>query len=365
MNQLNTLYSSIGAGRDLHAANIANLPDARARYAELHNAVFSKAGLQKYVVTNLAGDVVERSDDAKSLLTNASGTVRHEDFLIIRDRIVEIRRRKLNGVSDLMDSGLSFSVAISDQLVGFENVNEFEDAEQDMNPNTSKGNDTKFTEEFVPNPITHMGFDVPMRQMNFDYKRSLGLSESVRKVSERVEKTLFNGNAAITVTYAGQAFPIYGYTTHPDRGTGTISDWAAIASIGLIVPELTYQLGLMWSTQGGVDNDSVMVYVSNAIWTMLQNDNKANSDKTVLQRIREIAYVKDVKPAEFLAGTSAVLVEMAPRTVELAVASDIIAVPHIKTNPLAPQTVTTYAAMVHQIKSTQTNQTGIRHLTTA
>ena len=54
---------------------------------------------------------------------------------------------------------------------------------------------------------------------------------------------------------------------------------------------------------------------------------------------------------------------MNPRTVELAVASDIVAVPHQKTNPMQPQVVTTYAAMVHQIKSDSNGNTGIRHLT--
>jgi hypothetical protein len=125
----------------------------------------------------------------------------------------------------------------------------------------------------------------------------------------------------------------------------------------------------MFSDQGGVGNDSVILYVANDIWTNLQNDYKVESTDTagsgmiVLDRIKKIAQIKDVKPAEKLAAGTAVLVEMESRTVELAVASDIITVPHIKTNPMAPQVLTTYAAMVAQIKSDSKSNTGVRHLT--
>ena len=83
----------------------------------------------------------------------------------------------------------------------------------------------------------------------------------------------------------------------------------------------------------------------------------------IVDRMRKIAQVKDVKPAEKLAAGEVVLVEMAERTIQLAVASDIIAVPHQKTSPMEPQVMTTYAAMVQQIKSDFNGNTGIRHLT--
>ena len=197
------------------------------------------------------------------------------------------------------------------------------------------------------------------------------MKESVRQVAEKLENTLFNCNTGITTNFNGVLQPLFGYTTHPDRGTGSISDWTLITAAGLaaIIPELVREIGLMFSTQGGVANDSVIVYVANDIWTNLQNDYKVESTDTagsgmmIVDRMRKIAQVKDVKPAEKLAAGEVVLVEMADRTVELAVASDIIAVPHQKINPMQPQVMTTYAAMVAQIKSDSNSNTGIRHLT--
>jgi hypothetical protein len=368
--RLNKLVTSIGSSRGEHVAAIMQANDARQQYDMLHREQFIKGGAEKFVVVNADGKIVGRAKDPKSAqglnarLTNANGTVRHEDFLVIQDRVLEVRRRALNGISDLMMGGLSFPVSIEDQLVGFENVNEFQEAEQALNPTDYQNNDTVYTEDFVPNPITHQSFSVPFRQSGFDYKRSLGLVESTRQVGERLENTLFNGNTSVVVTFNGTAFPLYGYTTHPDRGTGTISDWTNPANIALIVPETIAEIGAMFSSQGGVSNDSVVMYVANDLWTILQKDYKAAVAGTVMARLMQIAALKDVKPAEKLAAGEVVLVEMSERTIQLAVASDIITVPHVKTNPMMPQVLTTYAAMVQQIKVDSNGNTGIRHLTT-
>lgn len=367
--KLGKTFSSHGASRDEHAANIMQGAAMWAAYEDLHTNALVEAGRNPFAVVNADGSIAEHHADkivankaVAALATNA--TLRHEDFLTIRDKIVEVRRRSLNGITDLMGAGLSFDVSIGEQLVGFETVNEFAEADQDMNPNSYQNNDTVFGESYVPNPITHQSFQTPWRQQGFDYKRSLGLTESARQVAERLEQTLFNGNAGIVVNFNGTDFPIYGYTNHPDRGTGTISDWTNPANYDVIVSELIAQIGLMWSTQGGVSNDSVVVYVANDIWTVLQNDyNSGFPSKVIFERMMDIAQVKDIKPAEKLASGQVVLVEMESRTIELAKASDIIAVPHTKTNPMAPQVMTTYAAMVQQIKVDSNGNTGIRHLT--
>ena len=368
---LNKLHVAFGASREEHAANIMQGQGLWANYDQFHAEQFSTNGLAKYITVNTEGKVVARNSD-KKLHVNANGTLRHEDYLMIQDKILEVRRRTLNGIADLQAMGLTFPADIGEQLVGFENINEFQDAEQEMNPDgTYQNNDSVFTVAYTPNPITHQSFSVPWRQQGFDYKRSLGMSESVRQVAERLENTLFNGNTGIVVPVNGVNSNLYGYTTHPDRGTGTISDWTLSTPAGLaaIVPETVTQIGAMFSTQGGLANDSVIVYVANDIWTNLQNDYKVESTDTsgsgmmVVERMKKIAQIKDVKPAEKLADGEVVMVEMVNTSVELAIASDIISVPHQKTSPMQPQVMTTYAAMVAQIKSDSNNNTGIRHLT--
>jgi len=368
---MSTLKQAVhGNIRAEHAAMILSMPNQWRGYEELHREVFAQNNLQKYVTVDQDGKVIgshthkdQLIANCQDALVNNAATVRHEDFLIIQDAIIEVRRRSLNGITDLREAGLTIGASISDQLIGFENINEFQAAKQDQNPTIFDNNDTVFSEDFVPNPITHSSFQIPYRQQGFSYKGSLGMSESIRQISERLEETLFNGNAGISVTFNATAYPIYGYTTHPNRGTDTISDWSLAANTGAIVTETVTALGLMFSGQGGIPNDSTVLYVANDIWTNLQNDFKANSDKTVIDRLLQSSQIKSVKPGEKLASGTAVIVEMAPRTVQLGIAQDIVVVPHTKVNPLAPQWLTGYAAMVQHIKSDSAGNTGIMHLT--
>ena len=350
-------------------AMVANKSHYWKQYADVHNSAFE--GKKKFLLLDKDGAIVNRSDDPKELvllnsksLSNA-GTVRHEDFLTIQQEIQEVRRRSLNGITDLMSAGLSYTVSIEEQLVGYENINEFQEARQEMNPNAYQNNDTQFVLSVVPNPVTHQSWSIAFRQGGFDYKRSMALTESVRQVSEKLEDTLFNGNAAIGVNYGGSVQTIYGYTTHPSRGTGTISDWTNTTNVEKIVPETIEQIGQMWSTQGGVSNGRVTMYVANDIWNVFQKDYKAEVRGSIMDRLKEIAQIMDVKPAEKLASGEVVLVEMERRTIQLPSASDIITVPHTKTAPFEDAVFTTYAAMTPQIKVDSKGNTGIRHLTTA
>ena len=362
--------SVMGASRAEHAANITMASNSWQQYQELHEETFVANGLDKYLLVDIADNskVIARNSRAAEGVANAlhtnSTTLRHEDFLVIQEMITEVRRRKLNGITDLQEAGLTFPVSIGDQIVGTENINEFTDAEQDQNPNSYDNDDTVFAETYVPNPITHKTFGVPWRQQGFSYKTSSGLRESMRKVAERLEETLFNGNANIKVSFGGSLQSIYGYTTHPNRGTATISDWSNIANNDAIVNEVIANIGTMFAEQGGVEMNSVVLYFPKNFKEAMDRDySTLKGDLTVAERIMKIPEMKAVKFAEKLADSNVVYVEMSDRTVQLAVASDIVAVPHVKTNPMATQPITTYAAMVQIIKADSAGNTGILHAT--
>lgn len=360
--------SVMGMSRTEHAANIAMTQNSWKSYENLHEAVFAENGLDKYVLVNSENKIIARNSTEAEAVKNAlytnSTTLRHEDFLIIQEKITEVRRRKLNGINDLMEAGLAFPVSISDQIVGTENINEFTAAEQEQNPTGYDNDDTVFGEIFVPNPITHKTFSVPWRQQGFAYKNSLGLSESIRMVAERLEETLFNGNSNIIVNFNGVLQKIFGYTTHPDRGTATISDWNNVANNDVIVDENISNIGKMFANQGGVEMNSVVLYFPKNFKSAMDRDYVSGfPSKTVAQRIMDIPEIKSVKFAEKLADSNVLYVEMLERTVQLAVATDIVSVPHVKTNPMSAQSMTTYAAMVQIIKADSNGNTGILHAT--
>lgn len=363
--------TAMGVSRAEHSASIAMAQNSWVQYETLHQNVFAENGLEKFVLVDSEGKIFAKNaissvlekEQNTTYATNAS-TLRHEDFLIIQEKITEVRRRKLNGITDLMEAGLTFPASISDQIIGTENIESFTAAEQEQNPTGYDNDDTAFGEVYVPNPITHKTFSVPWRQQGFNYKSSLGLSESVRMVAERLEETLFNGNTAIKVNFNGALQQIYGYTTHPDRGTTTISDWSVLANKDKIVDEVIENIGSMFANQGGVENDSVVMYFPKNFKGAMDRDYVAGfPSKTVAQRIMDIPEIKAVKYGEKLASSNVVYVEMLERTVQLGVASDIISVPHVKTNPMSSQSMTTYAAMVQVIKADAEGNTGILHAT--
>lgn len=303
------------------------------------------------------------SADGKQVI-NADGTLRHEDFKKIIEEVVEVRRRSLNGIADLIAARLTRQEALTTQLVGYENINEFQAAKRDMNPTNYQDNNTDFAEAFIPLPITHQSWSIPWRQNGFAYKNQLGLTESVRQVGESLEDMLFNGASDIRVSVAGGTpVQIYGYANHPNRVQVAISDWSDLATNATkIVPETIAMIRQAFKTNASARPDSIMMYVGNDIWSSLQEDySSAKGDRTFIERLKAIVEIADVKPAEKLSAKDVVLVEMERRSVELAIASDVVTVPHQRMGAMDDQVFTTYAAMVPIIKVDRNNRTGIVH----
>lgn len=300
-------------------------------------------------------------DNDKGEIVNNVGTLRHEDFLMIQDTVVKVRRKALNGVEDLRAAGLSFPASITDMIVGFENINEFQPAKRSMNPTNLQDNNTDFAPAYAPLPITHQGWRIPWRQEGFAYKNQLGLSESVRQVGESLEDMLFNGDTSIVVNFAGANQTLFGYTTHPDIETATISDWSDIdANRTAIITESVEMVGQLYNSSSVIQPNSIIMYVATDIWTGLQEDSStAKGDRTLLERIKAITEIMDVKPSISLASEKVLLVEMSERTIQMATASDIVTIPHIKDSAIDDQVFTTYAAMTPLIKSDRNSKTGI------
>jgi hypothetical protein len=326
---------------------------------------FGQAGYAQHFNTILNADRQWKAvlmDDKNGKLVNNVGTLRHEDHQRIMDQLITIRRRSLNGITDLMAAGLTSPESIGTQLVGTEAINEFQPAKRDMNPTALQDNVTDFSLVYTPLPITHQSWRIPFRQLGFGYKRSIGLSESVRQVSESLEEMLFNGAPDIQVTTGGVASTIPGYTTATNRSVAVIGDWTdntLVLAGALVMVDDMFQEGA-----NSVPN-SCILYVANNLWTVMQDDYIAAavgpSVKTVKERVEAISEIREVKPAEKLASGQAMLVQMEDSAVELSMASDIVTIPHIRTSDIDDQVFTTYAVMVPILKSDRNGNMGIVH----
>jgi len=369
MNTQSGVQIAFGSGRSQHVSNISFAAQSWSEYATNHEHTFAEAGQKKYIAFNDSGQIIGAAATLQEMqgnpmFTNAN-TVRHEDMLTIEAEIQRIRKRKLNGIADLKSAGLTVPADLTKQLIGFEKMPSFKPAKREMNPKTFNNNDTTFSEIYVPLPIAHSTFSVPFRQ-GFAYKNSLGLQENTRMVFESDERMLFKGDTTIKISLNDTLHSIHGYTTHPYRGQSTISDWTDTTKTDLIYKEVIQKVNLMFKNQGGVSENSIVLYFPKNFKEVMDRDYISGQvSKTVKQRIMDIPEIKDVKFAEMLDDSEIVLVEMEARTITLAIASDVIAVPHVKTRPMEDQVITTYSAMVPQIKFDDDQNTGIHHCVVA
>jgi hypothetical protein len=311
----------------------------------------------------IAQRMIANQQETYKSIVNA-GTLHYDDYKDLSEDVVKSREFLNVGVQDLIGAGLSQATTINNTIVQYQTMNTF-DAQVSMDGSNRKTNQTDYDVNWLPLPIYHTDFTIPWRQEGFSYKESDGVQESVFRVNELQDQVLFNG-ASLGVKVSGVDAPLYGYTNHPNTITSTISDWTVSTNYDKISQETVGLVGELFVGGRVMEPNSVMMYVATDIWSSMQQDySTAKGDRTVLERLRAISEIADVKPQKDLASKACVLVEMRPRTVQLAVATMPIAVPWVKGHDLEDGRFTVYSSMVAKIKADRTGKAGIIYATTA
>ncbi len=287
---------------------------------------------------------------------NATVT-RHEDWIRYMAKVTQVRQNALIGVTDLTSRGLVASEEFTTTLIGVEKINEFRAAIQSMGEVTDENDDSVYTEDLTPLPITAKGWSIQARQ-NQSYKMPAGVGASTRSVSERLEDMLFNGSPAI-VTGGGT---VYGYTTHPNRYQNTITDWSDFPTNGdKIVNEMQVLIQRLIDEAHVKGNNKIMIYIPTNFSASFKTDYKAEADKTVRTRILdENPEVIDIKVGHDLAAGLVALVALEEDTIEMGRALDIQIIPHLQTKGiLSARKFTTAAIMVPVFKPDSQNNLAV------
>jgi hypothetical protein len=174
----------------------------------------------------------------------------------------------------------------------------------------------KFALQGLPLPITHSDFYLPQRFLAASRNKgqpqdTLRAEIAGRRVGELIEKTLIGSVAGTVYGQGTSAYlrqsQVYGYKTHPaiqtkaGMTTPTGSNGTTCVTEILEMLELAYNKGFY---------GPFMLYVSTGYDQFLDNDLKANSDKTTRSRIKEIDAIQDVRRLDYLTGTELLLVQM-------------------------------------------------------
>ena len=278
-------------------------------------------------------------------ITNAAGSaLTHEDFKRYKQQIIVARREKLFGIEHLLSRGMVTSEEFTTTMIGVEKMNQFGEAVQSMGEITDENDDTDFTEELTPFPITSKGWSIQARQ-NKSYKRARGLDESTWSVANKLENMLFNGSPNIKVG----SVEIWGYLTQPNRLTDTISDWSDFVTNGdKIIQEFNEELSRLLEEAYIEGSSTVMCYLAPNLRGSMRNKASGTADKNIENYLlTNNPELIAIEYSHKVPDNTMVLVEMSRRNLELSRASDIQTIPHLQTKGiLSTQKFTTFAIIV-------------------
>lgn len=266
-----------------------------------------------------AGDAdnIDLSVNAANFTTNA--VLMDQEWRSFDNVVQQVARERLPAVTDIISRGLVYNLpnALGVMDLQWERVKgDLVDAEVTMSGLPEATKDRMETELVrMPIPLFHKEFFYNLRHLAAARRHGRELdtehaSVASRKISELIEYTLFNG-----LTIAGST--IYGLATEPNRKTLSVTaNWATTATGEQIVSDIIRMIDTATKAPNNMDGPFTL-YIPWSVAARFGNDYKANSDKTIEQRIREIPGLAGIQWTNRLSGTSALLVQMTSDVVQM------------------------------------------------
>lgn len=293
-------------------------------------------------------------------IVNNASTLRHEEHKRYDSALIQVARERLNGIADLRSRGLTVNLGgIGVILSMYERVGEMIPASISMDGIRKGDNDRlTFDEVGVPIPVFHQDWSLNERQLVASRTVGQGLDTTqtqfaTRSVIDSMEDALFVGVPSLVV----DGKQIYGYTNHPDRETGTISNSWATTTGGNIIADTKAMLQKAYANNFF---GPFVMYVSKDFWANIQDDySSTKGDNTIKDRIEAFVDITEVKPADRLPNGTAVLVQLTSDVVDLAIAQDIRNLQWSK-QPMQTN-YKVFSILAPRVKSNRDSKTGIVH----
>jgi len=269
----------------------------------------------KPVAGGVAAKLLASGGNVNSLRT--LGTLRKDEWIAFDNAVVEIGRKRLIGVADLLSRGLVYNLpnALGHTKLEWEKVSDMDPAGLSMSGISETQNDrVVYDLDSMPIPIIHKDFNINVRALMASRNNGTPLDTTqarvaARKVAELTETMLFKG-----ATILGSNNPIYGYTTALYRNTGSLAESWMTADGASIVGDVLAMIGAL------VDDNMYgpyVLYIPSAVAVRFGEDYKAESDKSIMARLLETDGLSAIKPTKDLAINEVVLVQMTSDVIEM------------------------------------------------
>jgi uncharacterized linocin/CFP29 family protein len=264
---------------------------------------------------SVAMRLLQSGFNPQSLRSNA--TLRYDEWRAWDQIVLEVARIRLVAVGDMYGRGLVTNLpnALGHTVFSWQRMSDFTPAEMTMSGLPAAEKDRmEFDYANLPIPIIHKDFSLNIRELAASRNKgmpldTLQISYATRVVTEKIESLLFNGSTAL-----GTNNTIYGLLTTPNRLTGSVTaSWASATGAQIVTDCLTILAALRAQLQYGPFG----VYVSDAAFTHMGDDFKANGDRTILERVLAIPGIAYIKPSTFVATGAVVFVQLSKETVDI------------------------------------------------
>ena len=257
-----------------------------------------------YITKYVGGDPKKPQSYISQLVANA--TLRRDEWKHLDEALLQLAERRLGGVADLIDNGLTYSIGsgMGSTVLEYHDVSDALEADLTMDGITrALGDRPDYTTVYLPLPIIHADYEINARVLAAS--RSLGapldttLAERAgRKILEKLEKMLFQ-----TETYTFGGGTIYSYLNHPDRNLVTLSDYGVwdddSATTALEIIECVKAM-----KQASINDHYFgpwMLYIPTNYEVRLDNDyDMTTPGTTIRERIMKISGIKGIKVIDFL-----------------------------------------------------------------
>jgi len=305
---------------------------------------------------------INANGKAQAITTNA--LLRKDEWIAYDTALRQIATIRLNGINDLRSAGLVFNAGdLGSTIAEWESSSDMTPAEINMAGVTMTENDTvAFGLAGVPIPVIRKDFPVNIRRLLASRRMGTGVDSTMiqiatRLVAERSEQMLFNGH---TLSVGG--YSLYGYTTHPDRNTGSlVYDWSDNGSDGKEI--LSDVRRMVNAVKADRHYGPYIMYVSQDYESKMSEDySDAKGDNTIRQRIEAEPEIRSVKVSDVMTAKTAVLVQMTSDVVDLAVAQDLTSVQWERGDGMQVN-FAVMAAWAPRIKPDYADRLGIAHYT--
>lgn len=332
---------------------------------EMRPWIHPKTG-KSYITVFKGGDYTKPENYiAKPIQTNA--TLRRDEWKQLDEVVLQISETRLNGVKDLIDNGLVFSLgnAMGTTVLEYHDISDALEAEVTMDGKTRAENDrVNYTTKYLPIPIIHADFEINSRALAASRNMGNSLDTSMvdratRKVSEKLENMLFTN-----ITYPFGGGTIYSYVNTPDRNQVTLSvNWDASAKSSRDIFDEVKSL-----KQASLDAKHYgpwHLYIPTSYETVMDEDYEDTGTtataQTVRERLLKIEGIKAVKVVDTLPADNVVLVQMTSNVVRLVRGMGLQTI-HWQEEGRFVNKYKVITIQVPQIRADQAGNSGIVHL---